>query len=142
MSLAHREAISRGCNDRSQTNGLIKTKWFNVFNPHLNQEVNVQGTWEKAYAEFLNESNQTWIRNRTTSFKWTKGEGDITHVYYPDFYLPEKDTYVEIKGFMWKSRDGRVDDELKLRLVQEQNPNLKLIILMKKDLIEMGIKVH
>ena len=141
LSIEHREAISRGCNERSQTNGLIKTRWFNVFNPTLNEEVKVQGTWEKEYAEYLNRELVTWIRNRKTSFAWTKGTDDIKHVYYPDFYLPESDTYVEIKGFMWKSKDGRVDDERKLKLVQEQNPGLKLKVLMKKDLLELGIKI-
>lgn len=141
LSIEHREAISRGCNERSRTNGLIKTKWFNVFNPFLNEEIKVQGTWEKAYADFLNENKKPWIKNRKTSFQWTKGLNDIKHVYYPDFYLPDDDVYVEIKGFMWKSKDGRVDDELKLKLVQEQNPHLKLIILMKQDLLKLGIKI-
>jgi hypothetical protein len=136
-----REKLSKSASERSWTNGLIKTKWFSIFNPSLQIEVQVQGTWELKYAEWLNQNNVAWIKNKQKSFKWKKPEEDHFRHYHPDFYLPETDQYIEVKGFMWKSKDGKTDYEVKLKFVQEQNPDLKLKILMKKDLTELGIKM-
>ena len=134
-----RQKMSRSSSERSWSNGVVRTKWFHVMNPFTSDLVSVQGNWEKLYAEYLNTSGIKWEKTKKKSFTWTRGGNDIFHSYHPDFYLPDSDTYVEIKGYMWKSKDGRIDDELKLRLVQEQNPEMKLVILMEEDLKTLGI---
>jgi hypothetical protein len=138
-TLESRQKISRSASERSWTNGIVRTRWYDVVNPFTTELVKVQGTWEKAYAEYLNKNQVRWEKSKTFSFGWKRSEDDIEHTYHPDFYLPDSDTYVEIKGFMWKSKDGKVDDQLKLKLVKEQNPQLKLLILMKEDLKNLGI---
>ena len=47
--------------------------------------------------------------------------------YTPDFYLPEYDTYIEIKNFWWKYS---VERDKKFRKLY---PTLKLEIILKKD---------
>lgn len=132
-----REKLSLLASGRSFGNN-VRVKWHTVINVFTGEAIKVQGTWEKRYAEWLNASNVRWERPKTT-FTWTRSGDDITHVYHPDFYLPNSDTYVEIKGFMWKDDGKRIDDKLKLKLVIEQNPKLKLQILMRGDLQKLGI---
>lgn len=52
---------------------------------------------------------------------------DKPRKYYPDFYLPESDTFIEIKGY----KDSKVD--LKLQAVVEAGKHIK--ILYKQDLM-------
>lgn len=118
-----------------------KCKYFKVLCPYENRIINVQGTYEYVYVLYLNKNNISWIRNRKLNLKYRIHADDYLHTYYPDFYLPNTDEYIEIKGYYWKSKDGRVDDERKMRLVTEQNPNKKITILMKEDLIKLGIQI-
>lgn len=134
-----REKISKAA--RGWSNGLVKTKWFAVDNPSLGHEVSVQGTWEKSFAEWLNQNEIRWEKTRERSLSWTISGDDIQRTYYPDFYLPDADLFIEIKGYMWKSTRTGVDDERKLQLVQEQNPNVKLVVLMKEELRSLGLNV-
>ena len=53
--------------------------------------------------------------------------------YFPDFYLPETNEYIEIKGYFF------LKDRIKMKLVEEQNPDKKIIILFKEDLIELRL---
>ena len=43
-----------------------------------------------------------------------------SHYYYPDFYLPETDEYIEIKGWWSES------DKEKMKLVEKYNPNINI----------------
>lgn len=132
-----RQKISRSASGRSFGNNA-RVKWYEVLNPSTNCLVKVQGTWEKRYAEWLNVQNVKWERPETT-FGWRLSNENIEHTYHPDFYLPDLFTYIDIKGYMWKDERKQINDELKLRLVQEQNPNLKLTVLMKAELMLMGV---
>jgi hypothetical protein len=53
--------------------------------------------------------------------------------YTPDFYLPETDTYIEIKGW-FREKDKIKMNNFKIKYSQE-----KIIILMKKDLENLGV---
>lgn len=74
-----------------------------------------------------------WIRN--VYLKYIKSDGSI-HRYNPDFYLPELDLYIEVKGYFSEK------DKLKTKLVLEQNKiNLKFvkeagIMLIRNNLVE------
>lgn len=136
-SVETRQKMSAAAQGKSFANNA-RVKRYDVLNPALNSTVTVQGTWELKYALWLNQQEITWIRP-SNSFKWTSEDDVITHAYHPDFYLPESNTYVEIKGFMWKDPNRKIDDARKLRLVQEQNPSLVLRVLMKSDLKNLGV---
>lgn len=51
--------------------------------------------WEVAYARHLTENKIAWVRN-TAHFGYIF-EGKSRR-YFPDFYLPDTDEYIEIKG--------------------------------------------
>jgi len=122
-------------------NGLIKTKWVKIYCPFRDKDVFVQGTWEFKYAHFLNEKKILWDRSKKYKFNYRLNEEDYEHSYFPDFFLPETSEFIEIKGFWWKSKDGRVDDKRKMEAVLQCNPELKITILQKKELKELGIKL-
>lgn len=66
------------------------------------KDVLFQGTWELRFAIWCDKNNIKWIKN-IDSFNYIYQEKE--HKYFPDFYLPETDTYVEIKGFKTEKDD-------------------------------------
>lgn len=66
-----------------------------------------KGKWELLVAKCLSSANIEYT-NEITPFvySWENGE----HLYFPDFYLPSMDLYIEVKGYererdrcKWKS---------------------------------------
>lgn len=83
------------------------------------------GSWEVAYAKFLDSVGTPWHRNTTTfSYEF----GGKTRRYTPDFYLPIEDVYVEIKGYKTEKDAAK----------WEQFPET-LVVLMKEELEEMNV---
>jgi len=122
-----------------RNNGFVKTKYYEVFCPYESKNVKVQGSYELAYVNYLNKNNINWVRNKTINLKYKLNEDDYIHTYYPDFYLPNTNEYIEIKGYWWKSEDGRVDDKRKMNKVIEYNEDKKIIILMFEDLKRLKV---
>lgn len=122
-------------------NGFIKTNWYEVFCPFINDLIKVQGTWELKYANYLNDNKILWTRGKTKRLKYKLFENDYLHTYTSDFFLIDTEEYIEIKGYWWKSKDGRVDDKRKMEAVKEYNKNKKIIILQKEDLLKLGLNV-
>lgn len=122
-----REKISNTCLEKSK-NGEWHTSLAK--NLHFNYKgIDLHGSWEVAYAEYLDLNNISWIRCKDR-FEYTF-EGAV-HYYTPDFYLVESDTYVEIKGYKTKK------DEAKWK----QFPVTKTLkVLKKKDLQNLGISI-
>jgi len=58
--------------------------------------VDIQGTWELKFVTFMDLGNIRWERNRV-GYKYIFNDKD--HLYFPDFFLPELDVYVEVKGY-------------------------------------------
>lgn len=77
---------------RSYHNGNKKLFLFN--NPYQGQVV-LESSWELEIAELLTEKKIKWIRPEP--MKWVDNENK-EHLYYPDFYLPEKDLYLDPKN--------------------------------------------
>ena len=97
---------------------LAKNMWIDY------KGVKLHGTWEVAYAKWLDQNHITW-RRPTETFKY-KFQGKI-HRYTPDFYLKEEQTYVEVKGYETKK------DQAKWK----QFP-LKLKVLKQKEIKALG----
>ena len=53
------------------------------------------------------------------------------HTYTPDFYLPEKDTYIEVKNFWWGYSEIR--DEKFRRCY----PNVRLEVILKEEYLAL-----
>lgn len=108
--------------------GFKDIKWYKIQNC-LCQEFIVRGTWELNTAIFLNDNKILWIRKIYLKYRDSTG---LSRIYCPDFYLPEYDLYLEIKGYFSKK------DKEKLQYVKYQN-NINLQILQKVDLQELKI---
>ena len=70
-------------------NGRTKIYEYNGFK--------LRGTWELEVAKYLDEKNILWTNkiNKPFSYLWKSKE----HLYFPDFYLPEYDRFLEVKGY-------------------------------------------
>jgi len=77
----------------SNVNGRVKHYDYNGFK--------LDGLWELEVAKYLDSKNIKWIKpNNGFEYEWNN---DI-HIYYPDFYLPEYNYYIEVKGYQ-RDRD-------------------------------------
>lgn len=85
------------------------------------EKVKLDSYWEFIVAEWLNENGIGWSYD-TGFFKYVWKESERN--YFPDFYLPEQDVYIEVKGYE-KERD-----RCKWRDFPET------LIIIKKDEIE------
>ncbi|MDP3900762.1 MAG: hypothetical protein Q8Q38_00235 [bacterium] len=83
--------------------------------------------WEANVARLFSYLGIRWVFQPKTF--------DIgSQMYTPDFYLPEEDTYIEVKNFMWKYSKER--DE-KFRTLY---PTLKLKLILKDEYLELERK--
>ena len=83
--------------------------------------------WEANYARILNLLDTEWV-HQPKVFRLKKQN------YTPDFYLPRKKEYIEIKNFL-SDYSKRRDDEFR-----ELYPNLKLIMILKDDYLKLQEK--
>jgi len=105
---------------QSEKNRGGRSKWFDV------NGIKVQGTWERNFALLLCNKNINWRRG--TPLKYCI-DGKNKH-YTPDFYLPDYDLNIEIKGYWWGS------DKRKIDCIIQQYPNIKLTILEDDKIFE------
>lgn len=88
---------------------------------------NLRSSYELAVAKYLDLFGFIWNYECTT-FELSNGK-----TYTPDFYLSEKNEYLEVKGY-WR------DDALeKFELFKLEYPKIKLTLLDKKTLKKMEI---
>lgn len=122
-----RNKISNTCLEKSR-----KGEWHTSLARNMHHEYkgfDLHGTWELKYAMYLDEQGINWYRNKER-FEYLY-EGKL-HYYTPDFYLPDSDEYVEIKGYI---RPGG-KDYAKWRCFPSEK---SLVILKEKDLRNLGI---
>lgn len=98
-----------------------RSKWYEVSGQK------VQGTWERNVALKLEELNIKWEKLKTNkdTLEYVM-DCKIRH-YTPDFYLPEHDIFLEIKGHWWGN------DREKMDIVLKTHPNKKIIIVEKEQ---------
>lgn len=93
------------------------------------KKVYLQSSYELRYADWLDKNNIKW--NREGVFQYSLN--GKAKKYYPDFYLVEKDLYVDTKNeYLIK-----IDKE-KITAVRKQN-EINLLIISGKELTLMGI---
>ena len=93
-----RKTCSKECQiiastSRTYQNGSRKT--FKYFNEYQNKEVTLESSWEVQIAELLDKYNIEW--HRPKPIKWIDSK-DKTRMYYPDFYLPKTDLFLDPKN--------------------------------------------
>jgi len=79
--------------------------------------------WEANYARFLNFTKVKWEFEPTTF--WFEGIKRGTRSYTPDFWLPERGCYHEVKG--WMDDKSRV----KLERMARFHPDVNIIVIDK-----------
>lgn len=118
MGQAARRRLSE---EQSLRNRGGKSRWFDV------NGIKVQGTWEYNIALKLNEMGIVWSKPKTNSDLLKYEMNDKIKSYAPDFYLPDFDVYLEVKGYWWGN------DREKMKAVIEQHPTKKIIIVEKAE---------
>lgn len=111
------EARDRQSKRMSENNPGGKSKWFEI------NGKKVQGTWELNFAKHCNKHSIQWDRCKP----WKYVKDGKTRSYTPDFYIPSKDLYIEIKGRWWG------DDRRKMDCVIKQHPDKNILILEKEQ---------
>jgi len=91
-------------------------------------EVKMDSTWEVAMAKKLDELGVKWARDESLVLEYRTIRGRKRR-YIPDFFLPEYDLYIEVKGYWTDAARHKMTD------VQERNP-VKILILETLDAIE------
>lgn len=91
--------------------------------------VHYQGSYEKSFMEYLDGKRFNWIKCRER-FPYIGADGK-SHTYNPDFYLPDHDLYVEVKGRI------RVSDPYKFAAFPLEK---KLALVDAEVLARLGIK--
>ena len=103
-----------------------RCKWYEVSGQM------VQGTWERDAAIRFEELGVRWEKvSRRREEIWRYEMDGKSRSYTPDFYLPDFDLFVEIKGYWWGN------DEQKMKCVREQHAEKRLIILQKDGFSEL-----
>jgi len=87
-----------------------RTKLYETIDS-LGNKTKVNGGWERLVSEYLNNLNINWINTIEEEFYY-EWDGKLRR-YYPDFYLPDYNFYIEVKGYerdrdleKWKSKVG------------------------------------
>lgn len=109
---------------------------YSIFFPHCqlifkNEIFISESSYEVNLSNILNSLNIYWIRPK---FFWYVDKNNNKRRYYPDFYLPNFDVYIDPKNsFLIKT------DIDKILLCAEQN-NIRIIILGEKFLNIENVK--
>ena len=115
------EAKKRLSEEQSLHNRGGKSKWYNV------DGVKVQGTWERNLALKFKEIGIKWTKPHTNNEVWKYTQDNVEKSYAPDFYLPDYDIWLEVKGYWW----GK--DKEKMDIVMKTYPNRKIVIVEKTE---------
>ena len=102
ISSQHRDKISKTVSEKASKGqwhcSFKKTRCYS-FNSKFAGEVKLHGTWELAYAKYLDDNNINWCRPKDR-FKYNFDQLKRGYGYYtPDFYLVQENIWVEIKGY-------------------------------------------
>ena len=116
----HTEESKRKMSDRAlaSTHRRLKRKMIEY------KGVMLDSTWELALAKLLDENNIKWFRPKP--LKWFDDENKERN-YFPDFYLPEYNLYIDPKNS--HAYNGQKN---KIEKLKEQCPNIVFVRSMKE----------
>jgi len=89
--------------------------------------VSMDSTWEVACASRLDELGVKWIRDPKMKLGYVT-RGRRKRNYIPDFYLPDQDVYIEVKGYWTAAAIHKMKD------VQARNPVTIIILESLEDI--------
>ena len=85
----------------------------------------MDSSWELLFAELCDKYNIKWIRDKTIKIEYEIKNQKYN--YNPDFYIPNKNEYIEIKGRWYPS------SKLKMKNILLQHPEKIIKILENKN---------
>lgn len=92
-----------------------------IYYKHKSGEIiYLHSNYEKLVAIELDKNNIRW--ERPNSLPWVD-DNNISHRYYPDFFLTDYNIYLDPKNYYLRKKDKR-----KIELVQKQNKILLLVL--------------
>ena len=92
-------------------------------------------SWEVIVAKFLEENNLSWSRKvEPSEYLWE----NKVHLYFPDFYVPELDIFIEVKGYEVK-KDREKWKQFKKKLVVLKEKEVNEIIKGSFDIKTLGV---
>ena len=97
--------------------GFESVGWYKAKNIR-GAEFTVRGKWELAVANKLNSLGILWVRNVMIPYFL-----EYNRYYNPDFYLPETNQYIEVKGYYSEK------DKKKMKRVVECNIGIKILFI-------------
>lgn len=100
----------------SNVNGRVKKVEYNG--------IILDSQWEVDFVSYLDKNNILWRRPKE-GFEYIYN--GVNKIYYPDFYLPKYDVYVEVKGF------ERDKDKYKWRSLNN------LIVIKRKEIEDIHL---
>jgi len=80
--------------NRTYTNG--RRKLFYYYNKNQDKTVLLESSWEFDLAKWLDDNNIVW--HRPKYIKWFDDKTNRNRLYYPDFYLPKFNLYLDPKN--------------------------------------------
>ena len=89
------------------------------FKRYKYKEITMDSSWEVELATWMDENQIKWIRSRKICLFWTDQNGE-TRRYYPDFFLPDYNVYLDPKNKYLQEKD-----KYKLEKVVEEH-NIRL----------------
>ena len=114
-------SVSKGLKESDGNIGGIRegtNKWRGCwyYNKNEGEEVWLDSSWEKKFVKWLDEKNVKWKRN-TEKFDYTYKNKN--RKYIPDFFLPDNEIYIEVKGYKKEKDEAKWRDfPYKLELFQ------------------------
>jgi len=109
-----------------------KPHWYRCeYIDRFGKQYKFHSSWELKFAEYLDRNNVDWSSG-DKRFYYADDE-DIKRCYWPDFYLKDSDSYIEIKGYF------RDKDKRKMEIIKETYPKINLEILRRNDLEKIGV---
>lgn len=79
------------------------------------KDITMDSSWEVELAKWMDENNIKWIRSRKICLFWKDETGGLRR-YYPDFYLPDYNVYLDPKNKYLQEKD-----KFKLDNIRSQN---------------------
>jgi len=98
ISKAMKKAVKENPDSYSKNNVCGRVKHYHYKGHKL------KGKWELATAKWLDSQKIKW-ENEPHSFEYIWKEE--TRLYFPDFYLPKHNIYIEVKGYKTKKDEAK-----------------------------------
>ena len=108
-----------------------RAKWYKHVKPN-GVVIKVQGRWELAFARWLDAKGFEYKSHRD----WIDyvDENSDKRTYYPDFYVVEWKSYVDVKNQYHYDLNREKFDQ-----IRASNPGIALRVILKEELDSMGV---